>query len=316
MICRVFGIKGSDNNRVQRAGFRGQLAGATKPYSEERVSDKVMKTLTLIKNMIKTEYILCWVVLLSFTGSIWADKKLSILAEADVFVNEAVPDVKLKETIKHILTAGIGKNNTKIISYLKFDLSEIPDSTLFHYISIDSGKLSLLAQSCIAESGVRFFVTVNSCPDTTWDDKEMTWNSRACTADTIEGEDSIVIHDNDLPRIYTWDITRSIEKARKRGGSKITYIIDSFPLSQVKGARDIVHGERFGPKDEFGFVRFWSRERVKFGINAVPTLSIKHSSHPTAFLKFLNSTIAILSAIGVAAGLYEFFRRKRGKNKV
>lgn len=274
-----------------------------------------MKEIILIKKMIKIEYLLCWVVLLSLTGPVWADKKLSIPAESDVFVNEAVPDVKIKETIKHLLTAGIGKKNTKMLSYLKFDIGEIPDSNLFHYISIDSGKLSLLAQSCIAESDVRFFVTVNSCSDTTWDDKEMTWNSRVCTAETTEGEDSIVIHGKDLPRIYTWDITRSVEKARKKGDSKITYIIDSFPLAQEKGARDIVHGERFGPKDEFGFVRFWSRERVKFGINAVPTLTIKHSSHPTAFLKFLNSTGAILSAIGVAAGLYEFFRRARGKKK-
>ncbi len=277
-----------------------------------------MKILTITKKMFKIKYIFCWVVLLGFIGSARADNKLVVTAEADVSVFEASPDrVPTRET-EHLLSAGIGRGvkEGKFISYLKFDLSEIPDSTLFHYISIDSGKLSLLAQSFgLADSNERFFVTVNSCSNTTWDESKMNWNSRVCTS-TMEGEDSIVIHGKDLPRIYTWDITRSIKNVRETDDSKVTFIVDSFLLHRGEGAREIVLGERFGPKDDVGFVRFWSRERVKFGINAVPTLTIKHSSHPTAFLKFLNSTIAILSAIGVAAGLYEFFRRKRGKKKV
>ncbi len=310
----VFGI----NNRVQMAGFRGQLAGATKPYSEERERDKVMKTLTIIKKMIRIEYGLFWVVLLGFIGSALAENKLIVTAEADVSVFESNPDRVPTRKTEHLLSAGIGRGQKegKFISYLKFDLSDIPDSTFFHYISIDSAKLSLLAQSFgLADSDERFFVTVNSCSDTTWNETKMNWNSRVCT-DSMKGEDSIVIHGKDLPRIYSWDITRSIENARDTDDSKITFIVDSFLLHQGEGAREIVRGERYGPEDNIGFVRFWSRERVKFGINAVPTLTIKHSSHPTAFLKFLNSTIAILSAIGVAAGLYEFFRRKKNNKMV
>ncbi len=272
----------------------------------------------MTKKMIKIEYVFCWIILLSLVGTVRADNKLVVTAEADVFVSEANPDKSQMSETQHLLSAGIGRGlkEGRLISYLKFDLSEIPDSTFFHYISIDSGKLSLLAQSFgLADSDERFFVTVNSCPDTTWDETKMNWNSRVCT-DTMEGEDSIVIHGKDLPRIYTWDITRSIKNARETDDSKVTFIVDSFLLHRGEGAREIVRGERFGPKDGVGFVRFWSRERVKFGINAVPTLTIKHSSNPTAFLKFLNSTIAILSAIGVAAGLYEFFRRKRNKKKV
>ena len=277
-----------------------------------------MKTLTLIKKMIKIEYVLCGVILLSFIGSALAEKKLIVTAEADVSVFEDSPDRVPTRKTEHLLSAGIGRGvkEGKFISYLKFDLSEIPDSTLFHYISINSAKISLLAQSFgLADSDERFFVTVNSCSDTSWDETEMNWNTRVCT-DSMEGEDSIVIHGKDLPRIYTWDITRSIENARDTDDSKITFIVDSFLLHRGEGAREIIRGERFGPKNDVGFVRFWSRERVKFGINAVPTLTIKHSSHQTTLLKFLNSIIAILSAIGVAAGLYEFFRRKKNKKKV
>ena len=227
-----------------------------KPYSEERASDKVMKTLTLIKKMIKIEYVLCWIILLSFICSVRADNKLVVTAEADVSVSEASPDrVPTKETL-HLLSAGIGRGlkEGRLVSYLKFDLSEIHDSTLFHYISIDSGKLSLLAQSFgLADSDERFFVTINSCPDTTWDETKMNWDSRVCT-NTMEGEDSIVIHGKDLPRIYTWDITRSIKNARQTDDSKITFIVDSFLLHRGEGAREIVRGERFGPEDGVGFV--------------------------------------------------------------
>lgn len=277
-----------------------------------------MKEFTLIKKMIKIEYVFFWIIILGFTGSVLAEKKLIVTAEADVSVFEASPDRVPTRKTEHLLSAGIGRGvkEGKFISYLKFDLSEIPDSTLFHYISIDSTKLSLLAQSFgLADSDEMFFVTINSCSDTSWDETKMNWNSRVCT-DSMEGEDSRVIHGRDLPRIYSWDITRSIENARDTDDSKITFIVDSFLLHRGEGAREIVRGERFGPEDSVGFVRFWSRERVKFGINAVPTLTIKYSSHPTAFLKFLNSTGAILSAIGVVAGLYEFFRRKKNKKKV
>ena len=132
-----------------------------------------MNVLNIIKKLIKIEYAICWVVLLSFIDLTRADKTLSILAEADVSVFEANPDRGQAEETRHLLSAGIGRGlkEGRLTSYLRFDLSEIQDSTLFHYISIDSSKLSLLAQSFgLANSDERFFVTLNSCPDTTWDE--------------------------------------------------------------------------------------------------------------------------------------------------
>ncbi len=276
-----------------------------------------MKILTIIKKMFKIKYVLCWTILLSFIGSTQAENKLIVTAEADVSVSEDNPDRLPTRVTEHLLSAGIGrgKKEGRLVSYLKFDLSEIPDSSLFHYISIDSGKLSLLAHSFgLAGKDKRFIVPVNYCPDTNWSEDKLTWNSRVCK-DGLEGEDSVIIDGKDLPKIFKWDVTKGIALAKANGNSKVTLVVEAYRLFDC--SRDPLEGK--GCKDDakwVGAVRFASSERSKFGVSVMPNLMISHSSHPTAILRFLNSTIAILSAIGVAAGLYELFRRKRNKKKV
>lgn len=260
-------------------------------------------------------YTLCAVLLcLIFAGSASAGSKTIIRAEADVDVFEGAPNET--SSGQTVLSAGIGRGlrEGRFISYLRFDLSTIPNSSLTNNISIDSGKLNLLAQSFgLAARGDRFFVTVSHCPETEWSESTMTWNSRA-SKDGGDGEYSIIIDGNDLPNVYSWDVTGSLARAKAKGLSKITFAIDAFRLEY--NPREPVPGERFGPKESVGFVRFWSRERAKFGINAIPTLLVYHSSSPTAMVSFLNLTFALLSAIAVVAGLYGMvmkYRRRKSK---
>ncbi len=244
----------------------------------------------------------------------WASSKSIITAEADVDVSEAAPNRKHEP--RFLLKTGIGRGarEGRLISYLRFDLSDIPDSTLVSQVSIDSAQLRLLAPSFgLASQEERFFVTVSSCSEIAWLESDVTWNSRPCK-DTREGEDSTIVDGENLPEVHTWDVSRSVAQAKAGGASKITFVVEAFLLRY--SSREIVPGALFGPEERVGFVRFWPREREEFGVNAVPTLAISHSSAPTALLDFLSILIAFLSALGVAAGLYEGFAKFRGRKPI
>ena len=72
---------------------------------------------------------------------------------------------------------------------------------------------------------------------------------------------------------------------------------------------------KFGSERAVGFVRFWSRERLDFGVNAIPTLVLNHASLPTSLVNFFSSLFAFLSALVLAVGLYEAFHKIRRKRK-
>ena len=245
-----------------------------------------------------------------------AEGRLIVTAEADVFISEATPDRPETKITKHLLSAGIGRGQKKgrLVSYLRFDLNKVPDSSPLNKISIDSGQLRLFAHSFgLASQDKRFLVSISYCPESTWSESTITWNSRVCQ-DGSEGEDSVIIDGNDLPRIYTWDVTRSLVQVTMNGDSKVTFVVEAHRLLDCP--RDPIEGKGCPDVEWVGHVRFSSRERSRFGVSAVPTLVISHSSHPTTLMSFLNSMVAVLSAIGVAAGLYEFVRRTRNKGEI
>lgn len=201
-----------------------------------------------------------------------------------------------------------------MVTYLRFDLSDVPDSHLLNKVSIDSGQLRLFAHSFgLANEDKRFWVSVSYCPDSTWSESTTTWNSRACQ-DGSQGEDSVIIDGGDLPRIYTWDVSRSLAQVTVTGDPKITFVLEAHRLLDC--SRDPIEGKGCPEVEWVGHVRFSSRERSRFGVSAVPTLVISHSSHPTTLMSFLNSMLAVLSAIGVAVALYECVRRARSKGDI
>ena len=257
--------------------------------------------------------------LILFTGMInvaAAQGRLIVTAEADVFISEATPDRPATKTTKHLLSAGIGRGQKKgrLISYLRFDLNKVPHSTLLNKISIDSGQLRLLAHSFgLASQDKRFLVSVSYCPESTWSESAMTWNSRVCQYGS-DGEDSVIIDGRELPRIYMWDVTRSLALVTMNGDSKVTFVVEAHRLLDCP--RDPIEGKGCPDVDWVGHVRFSSSERSRFGVSAVPTLVVSHSSHPTTLMNFLNSMVAVLTALGVAAGLYEFVRRGRSKRGI
>lgn len=253
-------------------------------------------------------------VFITQSGAVLGDARIVLLAEADVDVFEATPD--RTEPITGLLSVGVGRGLKvgRLISYIRFDLSRLPLSNLIDDLSIESAQLRLLAQSFGLASleNSRFFVTVSACADNNWSEATMTWKNRVCKED-LQGEDSLVVQGKNLPAVFTWDVTQSIAKAHAQNAGKVTFVIKAFLLQQA--SREIIPGQRFGPESSVGFVRFWSRERSDYGVSAVPTLVVNHSTSSTVFVDFIRSLAAILSAIGVAFGIYGVIRTTRKRRE-
>lgn len=91
-----------------------------------------MYGLSIVKSVIEKRCLLCSVLFLILMDSAWAETRLILTAKADVSVFEANPDRSETRTTEHVLSAGIGRGlrEGRLISYLRFDLSEILNSTL------------------------------------------------------------------------------------------------------------------------------------------------------------------------------------------
>lgn len=245
-----------------------------------------------------------------FPSFVWALSESKYLAEADAEVSEALPQTPKEQHNLKLLSVGKGRGlkEGSLISYVRFDLSPLPTSDWLSSTSIAHSQLSLLAQSFgLAEKEDRFFVTVSSCTENDWEEAHLTWETRVCRKTRQEG-DSTIIQGRDLPAVYTWNVTENVSRAHALGIRKLTFVIEAFLMQN--NPREIVPQEV-----PVGFVRFWSRERVKFGANAVPTLTVKHESSPTRLVEMMSSSIAVLSAFGVLLGLYQGFLKFRGNTR-
>ena len=171
----------------------------------------------------------------------------------------------------------------------------------------------------MTEDNRRFLVTVGHC-DGRWDESSITWDTQPCESTAI-GADTQVIDGNDFPRVYGWDVTQSVSDVRVGPSSQISFVIDARSFRVGIGTRDIVADTRQtargrGQQPESsamkpGFVRIWSRERDNFGASAVPTLLVDYSTRPTTFAQAVATFLSVLSAIGLAVGLYQGIRAMR-----
>jgi len=177
-----------------------------------------------------------------------------IFAEADSYVSEhgALSD----HSRDPFLQAGIGQAGggpVELWSYIRFDLSGIQQSSLFTHVEVESAELRLLAQTIIFHDKV--FSTVSYCADDSWQEV-IQWHDRPCQT-SLEGQDSTVIELPGLPRIYDWNLTRSVASARRVGSLKTSLVVTAFPLYPSRKA-----GKPLGeigpplPSEPRGFVRF------------------------------------------------------------
>jgi hypothetical protein len=236
------------------------------------------------------------------TRAIYADtSKVIVNPDADVFVNGSPDASRLnmgKKPFYSILEVGIplsagqipGFTGVQLISYIRLNLTDIPNSNFFNDISVDSAELSLVAISTYG-SPDRYFVTVSSCSDNSWSEITMTWDTRVCR-DHTQVQDSLLIVNDTLPKVYSWDVKSAISNAKHNGYGKITFVVTGFPLTYTTKRRDIVQ------TNHTGFVRFWSKERSESSdVTGSPKLVVSYATTPTSIMNYLSITAAIVLPI-------------------
>lgn len=121
-----------------------------------------------------------------------------------------------------------------ITSYLKFDLRDIPSSTLFETVSIEDSKLQLFFTIPDDSDATKYVFTVSYCPNNNWTEDNLTWNTQPCK-ENLKPIDSTVISEEDSPGFVELDIVEAINHAKEKRESKITLALNADPfLFKVK----------------------------------------------------------------------------------
>ncbi len=180
--------------------------------------------------------------LLTFADS----SRVIIPVEEDIFVDES----NFFNPRSQLLITGFGGTNTKwifdgdhlqnkprvvsneilpITSYLKFDLSTIPSSTLFETVSIENSKLRLFFTSPDDSDATMYFFTVSYCVNNQWSEKDLIWDNRPCK-NNLQPVDTMIINEKDIPGLVELDIVEAINIVKEEEKSKITLVLDAQPI--------------------------------------------------------------------------------------
>lgn len=239
-----------------------------------------------------------------------------INSEADVYVESKEPHRNFENNTSHNY-AGYTYLNGTMVSYLKFDISQIPRSDLMHDIIIDSAQMRLLVQS--ANGSAKLLVTASYCPTNNWTAGEVTWEKRLCNQNNIlRGVDSVVVDYSTLPDVYTLDVLGGLASAIRADSSKITFGVTAFPLSPIPSVYPTPGS--ITQETASGYVTFWSAEKAGYGFSAAPALMISYTVKDSSFstsLTYILSTVLPTLAIIVPAVLWIYRRTKlQGKAEV
>lgn len=203
---------------------------------------------------------------------------ITILPEAHVYV------VGTKSLSNNYLDVGwIPVTKRAIISYIRFDLTQIPRSNSLTLVSVDSAVLKLIAWHSFYFPG-RYFITAGSCHDIHWNETNSKWDPLICS-NTIN-EDTIITDTNSsLPTQYHWIVTSGISNAAAEGDSKITIRLTGYPVVSNSGVTK-------------GDIRFLSESQsIQNPLYWSPpvTLVVTWTTQPT----LLSNSVQILAAIGL-----------------
>ena len=187
-------------------------------------------------------------ILMSFsTVSVFGDSSRVIIPiEEDVFVDKS--NFNNPESQK--LMTGFGGTRTEFVAiedqnilkpqvisndvlptttYLKFDLTKIPSSTLLETVNVEDAKIKLFFASPDESDATDYILTVNYCADDNWEDKNIFWDNRPCM-DNIEPIDTKIINENEIPGFVELNIIGAINKVKEEGKSKVTLTLDAQPI--------------------------------------------------------------------------------------
>ena len=140
-------------------------------------------------------------------GVTFSASKEIISAQADVFVADD-DDPNINRNNINLLQVGVGhgyKKDCRMVSYVRFDMSNVPKDTLLKKTQVTRATVSLFAQSFgLAKIDSRFFVSITPCSDSDWAEDRMSWNNRVCP-NPVQTEDVVVIDGNNIKVYETVD---------------------------------------------------------------------------------------------------------------
>jgi hypothetical protein len=142
--------------------------------------------------------------LLISVSHVYSQIQILIYPEADATVSESSLSSSVPQNAFSKVLLQTGLKGGQILSYLRFDLSSIPQSNPFNQVQIDSAELKLLASSAHGKVS-KFLVTIDYCPENSWSEENITWKDRVCSH-KLQSVDSILINGTDLPRVYLWNL--------------------------------------------------------------------------------------------------------------
>ncbi len=251
-----------------------------------------------MKKLVLVELIIICVILGNIPFSYGESTKIVFTPSDDASVDEDAPDEVFG--YYEYLAGGFSNSNDqlkgkfkKTLSYLKFDISNIPDSDLFNTININSVELRLLIQTDWANSE-HFIVTSYSCLDNTWSEDTITWNNRNCKNINTElhGEDSKIVNTEEFPNSYVWDVTSGIIQARENNLDEITLVISALPMEDIEILQFTDSIEK--KISSANLIWFWSGEKEEYGISTSPTLTIFYTKSISTFYDTLLVTLTVI----------------------
>lgn len=187
------------------------------------------------------------------------------------------------------------------LAYMKFNLSGLETTSALNEVETEA-FVELMIQEIVGK-GESALVTLIPCEDNSWDNS-VVWDNHVCHPPNNQGEDSILIHEKDLPNRFAWDVSKSIIKASKSDISEITFVVSSIPMQD---ADTLMVEEQFQNKAfNSATVKIWSKELNKFGKSAAPTLIIHQNTESSSlrtgidyFLITVLPTLAIIVPVGI-----------------
>jgi len=140
------------------------------------------------------------------TASETETNRLIVFTVADAYVVWTDPDLGYDDDNfgDDLTIETVNLPDAKVISYIKFDLRDLPDDLIIRSI-----KLKLRVKHIRVSS----YVTVHYCEDSGWNECEITWNNKPSYSSTaIDGE-----YVSNIDRYYTWDVTNKVKKFVGKG---------------------------------------------------------------------------------------------------
>jgi len=204
-------------------------------------------------------------------------------------------------------------------AYIKFNVKDIPKTDPFQVVDIDA-KLRLLIQEI--DGSTRTLITVKSCTDNSWKQNEIVWSERPCAipdergvegnedSKEMRGEDSVIVEKDDLPGIFSWDVSRIVSYARNNDVNYVTLVVSAIPL---KHAADI-DNPNFESELGTTLAWIWSSELKHYGANSTPTLFVNyHVSASSLWSAIEFSLVVVLPALAIVVPVI-IWLVKRKKN--